>query len=383
MLAEQATQLLTAFVDGELSQRQRKAVVRLLHRSSEARELLRQLQENAHRVKLLPRRKVTPTLVNDVLQTIAERHLEPREPVELKRSPRLWKPYLAVSMAASLLIGALGLLYWQSINSPDGLSKDNGPGFAASTPIKKKPEALIAPGPKVQPSPTPAPPRAPNPMVAKLVDGTFGSFNAPLFPDAFVSGAAESLFAGSFRELQKEGPATGRLVDQLNRDRVVQFDITVKNNSVAMERLKAALHERRIKLIVDPDAERALNAEKALKKKSKVEYLVYAENLTTDEVAKMLKDLGMNNTTGKKNEPSPYEKIKVTPLGTKEKTKIAGALGIDFGTTDKGSKNNDWERTAVVLPVSASPSAEIRRFAEQKRRPQAGAVQVLIKIHQD
>ena len=43
MLPEQDRELLTSYVDGELSTRQRKTVLRLLRRSAEARELLRQL----------------------------------------------------------------------------------------------------------------------------------------------------------------------------------------------------------------------------------------------------------------------------------------------------------------------------------------------------
>ena len=70
MLSEQILELLTAFVDGELSQRQRKAVMRVLQRSSEARDVLRQLQENAHRVKKLPRHKVERSLVDQVMEAI-------------------------------------------------------------------------------------------------------------------------------------------------------------------------------------------------------------------------------------------------------------------------------------------------------------------------
>ena len=100
MLSDQVTELLTAFVDGELSQRQRKAVMRLLHRSSEAREVLRQLQENAHRLKQLPRHKVEPSLVRDVLQAIAEVQAQPKQPAP-KLGRRRWLPYVAASLAAS------------------------------------------------------------------------------------------------------------------------------------------------------------------------------------------------------------------------------------------------------------------------------------------
>src|ERR1700722_6665840 len=115
MLPDQATQLLTAFVDGELGQRQRKAALRLLQRSSEAREILRQLQENAHKVKQLPRRKVEPSLVDEVLRAIAEQKAQPKPPTPKFGRRRRWMPYVAASLAASILIGVIGLLYWQSM----------------------------------------------------------------------------------------------------------------------------------------------------------------------------------------------------------------------------------------------------------------------------
>src|SRR5215831_7986877 len=58
MLSDQFRQLLTAYVDGELSSRQRKAVQRLLRRSPEARSLLLKLQEDARRLRALPRHRL-------------------------------------------------------------------------------------------------------------------------------------------------------------------------------------------------------------------------------------------------------------------------------------------------------------------------------------
>src|ERR1041384_3644971 len=99
MLSEEMIQLLTAFVDGELSQRQRDAVMRLLEHSAEARELLRQLQDNAHRVKKLPRHKVEPSLVEAVMQAIEEHKAQPKliETPSRQRRPSL--PHLPAELA--------------------------------------------------------------------------------------------------------------------------------------------------------------------------------------------------------------------------------------------------------------------------------------------
>src|SRR5271170_1857138 len=120
MLSDQVTRLLTAFVDGELSQRQRKAVMRVLHKSSEAREVLRQLQENAHKVKQLPRRKLEPSLVEAVMQAIAEQKAQPKQPTAPRIVRRRWLPYVAAAMAASLLVGVLSIFAWQAFKDQDG-----------------------------------------------------------------------------------------------------------------------------------------------------------------------------------------------------------------------------------------------------------------------
>src|SRR5437870_4024271 len=102
MLSDQLLQLLTAFVDGELSQRQRKSAVRLLEKSSEARAILKQMQENAHRLKRLPRHKVEPSLVDGIMQAIHERKSQPKPALSPRR--RRWLPYVAATLAASLLV---------------------------------------------------------------------------------------------------------------------------------------------------------------------------------------------------------------------------------------------------------------------------------------
>ena len=60
MLPERFRELLTAYVDGELSARQRRHVLRLLRRSVEARRLLHFLQSDSHNLIHLPRVRLDP-----------------------------------------------------------------------------------------------------------------------------------------------------------------------------------------------------------------------------------------------------------------------------------------------------------------------------------
>src|SRR5262245_31526199 len=108
MLSEYDKELLTAFVDGEMTRRQRKAVLRLLHQSSEARAFLRDLQENAHLFKLVPHQKLEEGFAEQVLAEISARGLKPHaaETPRPRSRRRFW--YAAAAVAACLVLG-LGL----------------------------------------------------------------------------------------------------------------------------------------------------------------------------------------------------------------------------------------------------------------------------------
>src|SRR5438876_916242 len=70
MLPDRYSELLTAFVDGELSQRQHKVVQRLLRKSPEARQVLDELEDNARKVKALPAQTLGPDFCREVLHGI-------------------------------------------------------------------------------------------------------------------------------------------------------------------------------------------------------------------------------------------------------------------------------------------------------------------------
>ena len=145
------------------------------------------------------------------------------------------------------------------------------------------------------------------------------------------------------------------------------------------------MQEQGIKIVIDPNAKKSLDN----KKQAKVEYWVYAENVTTDELAKMMKELSKADTTQVKSSvPTPYEKMAVTPLAKADKQSLSKKLGVEPAKLempkDNGAKPDRWERKAAVLPTgSAQASKEVREVVTQRRPPQAGSVQVLIKIHQE
>ena len=70
MISRKLSRLLTAYVDGELNVRQRKAVRRLLRQSSRARRLYRQMKGDALVLQTLPWRELDQDLSSTILDKI-------------------------------------------------------------------------------------------------------------------------------------------------------------------------------------------------------------------------------------------------------------------------------------------------------------------------
>src|SRR5437016_3466740 len=103
-LNDKHLELLTAFVDGELTGRERKEALRLMNRSSEARTVLRDLQENAHRLRSLPRHELGPQFAGEIVSIIQKRTIRPRQAGGLPYGRR-WLKFAAVAACLLALAG--------------------------------------------------------------------------------------------------------------------------------------------------------------------------------------------------------------------------------------------------------------------------------------
>jgi hypothetical protein len=368
VLPDHILQLLTAFVDGELDERQRDEVLRLLQKSSEARTMMMQLQEASQKLRQMPRYDADPGLKDQIMEAIVAQLGQRKPPAPSRGARRRWLPYVAAAMAASVLIATIGVVYWKTMI--------DAPQFADNKELPKvQPE--IKPGPKLPPEVTP-PTKKPKYPIEDILVGVYGGFAEP-----------EKLFNAKFKEFQEQ-----RVIDQFTNDvtrrRAVELDVTVQNNKLAMDRLTNVLKHHNIVVVEDPSARKSLND----KNRPKTEYLVYAENLTTDEMTKLMRELGESfvispNGKNEQKVQSPYQKVTVASISGDEKTKLAKSLGVNPATLEEPKENKnvkpDAKRIAVVLPTAATaaPSAELKQFVQQRRPLQAGTVQVLIKIRQE
>ncbi|HZZ82557.1 MAG TPA: hypothetical protein VFE62_28925 [Gemmataceae bacterium] len=369
MLSDEVLELLTGYVDGELTARERAVLMRLLERSSEARGLLRQLMEDSHRLKQLSAQPSEPGLPGDFLQQIAQQQLL-QASRQKATAERWWLPLLAISSVASLLIGACSLLYWYNAGRngeiKTGNVKKSVPLAAKNqTPDKKQIPAQVQPAP-----PTPNEEKSKKPLPAP----------SPAPPPA------DPVIQVAFGDLVENGRASAQLVDSIKRRKDLLIDIRVSNNPLAVERLRAAFHTAKINLLADPGARAALR-EKDNRKQAMLNYLVYADNLEAGEMVKILQEISRPDTSGAVSSvPSPYVNALIETIS--ETQKLAAVLGVEaerLKSSEAASvkSTSDWREAMVLAPTPGKEaSREVRDFVERRPGMQANTMRVVIKVHQ-
>jgi anti-sigma factor RsiW len=105
MLPDRYSQLLTAFVDGQLSTRQRKAALRLLRRSEEARKLYRKLQKDSRDLIELPPVKLPGDFPQQVLRTIAATGVRPAPAAAQAARSAAFPGWVGMAAAAAVFLG--------------------------------------------------------------------------------------------------------------------------------------------------------------------------------------------------------------------------------------------------------------------------------------
>src|SRR2546421_1573175 len=105
MLSDKQKELLTAYVDGEVSARQRRLVARLVRKLPAARQLLHELEKDSRQLTALPRKKPPREIVRQVLrQTAAHGAPIPATPSTLATPAAAGMPsWVSITLAASVL----------------------------------------------------------------------------------------------------------------------------------------------------------------------------------------------------------------------------------------------------------------------------------------
>jgi hypothetical protein len=366
MLPDRALELLTAYVDGELTNRQREEAMRLTQQSAEARQVLNELQDHARQLRQLPPRKLEPTFAAALVQKLRRSETTSRRRFGLRPTH--------YAIAASLLAILAGGLSWL-LNRP-GRAVDPAPNIAVNKPTPE------------------SPPKAVDPLVAQVVEGVFSEFARPLPPERPGTKLAfEDLAKTQWHE---------HLVGGMAKQQSVHLDVAVTNQRQAVHRLETVLENKGIKVVVDALARGKLGDQKV-----RTDFVIYAENIRADELAAMLYELGTDErartsiealTVSNVTDDDQKSLSNLLGIGREElQTPPAKALPLQTFIPKQDKQPEPAERDPARAASSGEPrlamvmanearggtlSSEIQYFLAQRRQLQPGALRVIVVVHQ-
>jgi hypothetical protein len=443
MLRDQYRQLLTAYVDGELSSRQRRHVARLLRRSPEARLLLQQLQADAQALRQLPQPPLPADLSNPVLHRIAERRLTPGQSrIAQSASTTPWMGPLASWAAAAAVLFLLGLasyLYFAaSLVQPEKVEVvHKQPGPASLTPpapiphsptteqsesrmAKKSEDTKDRKSPKAdsgkqlaesgKPSGK-AKPNAPDKPLSPPQQDTALTERLEMFPLHRVPDLLPVIVPVS--DLDRE-PARKQLLTELGKDREFRIELPCPNGTKALDRVGKASRTLHLGLLIDK------HAQERIKQKWRTSYVLYLEDVTPEELIHFVRQIGAEDRKSAAGKPAEVQidRLVLSRLTARHRKELIALLGVDPAATvpsDRGPLGADPrkslsdetarqvgqalagsegaprpasgkppEHIVLVLPYSparpASGSDEIKHFLEGRKPARAGTLRVLLVL---
>lgn len=425
MIHDRLKKLLTSYVDGELSVRQRKAVQKLLHRSVDARQLLEQLQEDSREIHALPRRRLERDLTRSVMQTIALEGVHPARKRVLAQSALPAWAGLAAAAAVLLVIGFASYVYFTvadaHLNQPAIVQQLPAPAVDADRGLAKggnpdeNPEVVGLPKPRPENPEQPAPhvaqngnPTSEKPMNPDGDPNQNGNILAsprnPNGPKFDFEMPQSRLTNHVVRDLDQDSPRQQLLVE-LKKDPAYRLELFCLDTIKAFERMQAAFKTQNIKLQIDAEAQLRL------KYKQPVSFAFLLEDVTPDELVKLLQSLGEDR--------KQFGNLLVSPLAASDLDELAKMLGVQPAQVPPRKKNPQGvdirrplpettaaqvaqalspgastrpsegsksagtktpERPALALAYKVAASREARLFLDTRKEPRPGALQILLVL---
>jgi hypothetical protein len=404
MLPDQVRQLLSAYVDGEVSNRQRKAVFRLLRRSAEARALLRRLQEDAERVRRLPPRRLPDDFPARVLLALPPRPSSngPARPVLARGTVPLWGGLVAA--AAVLLAVALGsFLFFH--RAPDGTTSGEPVARVAPGDGLGSPDSGRKPADPPDPDDPPRPPEGPGdegkpePIPVPPVERPGGSGD-PAKPGNSVPTAPSDppvprddmeMFKPAVPQIDLFPLLTVREIEAdkvaklFEKDPAYRLELPCRDTRKGFRRLEAALKDTGFALLIDKAAQNRLADPRV-----QTNYVVFLEDVTPQELGRVLARLGAEDKKAAEAKPKPdpqFSKLVVNRLSDADRKEMFDLFGADTKPAANGSAPRPKpERTALAVtynPVRPpAGSAEVKRYFETRKPVRPGAVQVLLVLRE-
>lgn len=412
MLPDRMTKLLTAYVDGELTSRQRRSVLRLLQRSPEARRLFKRLKGDSMILQALPRRKLQMDLSGSVLLTINARSIQLRPeacpPLPPRSTKRPWKKWLAIAgVAAAVLIaiGTVSYFFFGNLNNNDTKLVETPSTQGKRSPSPRNPDdsqSMLPESPisvvhdvdPMQTTPTSTTPKRPQQELAGILTPK---------PQAYQVAVPRLVRLIQLRNLDQP-IASQQLQQELQSANTFRLDLFSNDPATMVERLQAGLKGRGTNLRLDSATQANLG------RKARMNYAVYSEEMTAEDLFQVLNQLGAEDrkkpilqqqvlnalaaadvarALGGEPVLYPPPPERQGPLGvdiTKPISEGTGSQLVKSLSRPEGTPSTD--RQALALTYSPPNgdrfpplSKEIKSFVDARRSTyREGAVQVLFVI---
>jgi hypothetical protein len=401
MLSDQLRQLLTAYVDGELTNRQRKGIQRLLRRSPEARTLLARLQEDAQRLRALPRRHLDGEFPVRVVRALRQRQGEERRrQIAREAAWPLWAS-LAAAAAVLVAVGFGSFIYFAHPAPGSQLASKDSPAVDPMPEPPPNPDEggkdnqatkVADGGAKLDRPKEPQPPeQLPMPFVVNdtprdPVNPTtvLGSESETPVPgmEIFMPHVVKPPFAllEDVRTIQAD-----KLRKALGEETALRVELPCADTAKAFRRLQLALKEVGIALAIDAAAQNRLD-----KPRLRSNYVLFVEDLTAEELARALAKVGSDDKKAAEVRPKPdgqFSKMVVNLLSDADRKELSDVLRVEARQLQAGSgKSKGAERLALAVtynperPKANSP--EVKRYLESRKPARAGAIQVLLVLRE-
>ncbi len=438
MLPDRYQQLLTAFVDGELSGHRRRQVARLLAHSAEARQFLQRLQEDAAALRAVPPVRPQKDLTAAILGAIVARPTA--APAPSLRTAIVGLPSWASVALAALLLLAIGLgsfVYFARFSAsparpaiarlePGAASVDLAhvrptrpePVTTASTPKTSRPQA----------APQQRPPAAPAVAAKKRSEtkATPGALPPAKAEDDILTDRLEMFridrvdvaLPTTYRlQALTQNSVRQQLLAEVRKAPGFRVELPCRDGAFAWKILEPELSALGLALAIDQAAQQRLRIPQL-----RTNFVVYVEDVLPEELARLLEAVGrQDRTTARKTQQLQFSQLVLTRLTPQDHKELATLLGTDPARIDAPRAPSETDlrkpltevtarqvadslagqgriprpsrssadaganqRLALVLaynPVRPRPgSAEVQRFLQSRKPVRRGALRVLLVL---
>ncbi len=444
MLPEQDRLLLTAYVDGETSARQQRQLYKLLRRSGEARELLRQLKVDGLALHELPRVSAHPALADLVLQAIQARRLKPRpRPVPVRAYLTVWAGYAAAAAVLLVVCSASYVFFSRTLDQPtngnfatNGSPKNpNKAGDAVDLIEVVVKDGSAAGGPEqLSVMPVREQPGETTPIVQVPSVEDTNPFDPDLPPEkprdpSVVTAPVEmvqlqmvDIAAPVIVKLQEIDQANGKSFrEELPKANGFRIEFPCRSGSRAFERFAAACKAQDVALTVDQSATDRLKHPHL-----RANYAIYLDDVTPEELTRLLQQLAGEDKKAEAKKPveSQFDRVVLVRLNRRDRKELTELLGTDptvkasatgpLGTdlhkplsdqtgsqiaatlagqggtpprpdgTKPVGKGSD--HLALAVPYTplrpAANSAEVKRYFDNRKPARVGTLQIFLVIRE-